>query len=118
MDFYSQLQNLQKSQPLNFDPPTICSKINQLDLFSHQAIWVIILHYHHLISPEAHLNFIQNLEHYSSTNTAYKRLPALPYDGKTFTGLKGARFEFSNLPHDLQELIAIFVEYLVSPSLP
>jgi hypothetical protein len=76
-----------------YDPKSICSKINCLDDENIEIVQALILTY--FITHNGHIDV-----------NKFK----LPYNGKTVAGGKGCYYTFNNLPFYLQHIIATYVD--------
>jgi len=75
-----------------YDPKSICTKINSLDDENIKIVQALILTYY--ISHSGNID---------------KNKFKLPYNGKSIAGGKGCYYTFSNLPIELQHIIATYV---------
>lgn len=90
---YEALREDLKASPVkDIDKRRLCSIIAQVNIEHREIIYALILHHRKLEASNA------------------KTWNINPYKGKTFDGGKGVRYNWDNLPSELQNIIIKYIE--------
>lgn len=90
---YDELKEDLKTSPVkDIDKRRLCSIIAQVNIEHREIIYALILHHRKMEASNA------------------KTWNINPYKGKTFDGGKGVRYNWDNLPVELQNIIIKYIE--------